>query len=202
MLNHPDRFRSLKVFWFQATNRLWLALPFLAIPVLWPFYAEGLPRSNDGGLHLLRVALLDFHLHHDTLYPRWVPEMLVGYGYPVFGSYAPSTYYLVETIHLLGLRYDFAFITAFVLLVLAAGFGMYRLALDLFGADHPWAALVSATAYLYAPYLLNNMLIRGAMAETAAQALLPWIFWGIRRLFHTDQPVRYYLPVALSLAAL
>ncbi len=188
--------------WIWATNRLWLFLPWLAIPVLWPFYAEGLPRSNDGGLHLLRVAVLDFHLRHDTLYPRWVPEMLVGYGYPVFGSYAPATYYLVELFHLLGLSYYHAFISAFVLLILAAGLGMYWLAIDVFGREHKWAALVAATAYLYAPYLLNNMLIRGAMAETAAQALLPWIFWGIRRLLRSEQPQRYYLPVALSLGAL
>ena len=202
MLNHPDWSQRIKVIKWQATNRLWLLIPFLAIPVLWPFYAEGLPRSNDGGLHLLRVALLDFHLHHDTLYPRWVPEMLVGYGYPVFGSYAPSTYYFVEAIHLLGLNYYYAFISAFVILIIAAGFGMYLLARDVFGPENQSAALVSATAYMYAPYLLNNMLIRGAMAETAAQALLPWIFWSIRRLFHTEQPARYYLPVALSLALL
>lgn len=202
MLNRSVLSQRIQLFWHQVTSRLWLFLPLLAIPVLWPFYAEGLPRSNDGGLHLLRVAILDFHLHHDTFYPRWVPEMLVGYGYPVFGSYAPSTYYLVEALHLLGLIYYHAFITAFVLLTLAAGLGMYWLAIDVFGREHKWAALVSATAYLYAPYLLNNMLIRGAMAETAAQALLPWIFWGIRRLLRSEDPRRYYLPVVLCLGAL
>ncbi|MDQ3249979.1 MAG: 6-pyruvoyl-tetrahydropterin synthase-related protein, partial [Chloroflexota bacterium] len=194
--------RFIPKFWITIANRLWLLLPLLAIPALWPFYAEGLPRSNDGGLHLLRVGLLDFHLRHDTLFPRWAPEMLVGYGYPVFGSYAPSTYYLVEAFHLLGLSFYHAFITVFVLLVVVAGVGMYQLARDVLGADHKWAALVSATAYLYAPYLLTNVFVRGAMAETAAQALLPWIFYGIRRLLRSDDPGRYYLPVTLTLAAL
>ena len=31
----------------------------LAIPALLPFFVEGLPRSFDGGLHLLRLSLLD-----------------------------------------------------------------------------------------------------------------------------------------------
>lgn len=202
MLNRPNLSQALKFFWCRATTHLWLALPFLAIPALWPFYAEGLPRSNDGILHLLRIAVLDFHLRHDTLYPRWAPEMLLGYGYPVFNFYTPITYYFVEALHLLGLSFYTAFIGAFALFVIAAGLGMYFWVQDIFEQEQPWVALVAATAYLYAPYLLTNVFTRGAIAEVAAQALLPWLFWWIRRLFRTPQPARYYLPVTLCLAAL
>ena len=39
---------------------LWLPLlPLLAIPALAPLITEGLPRSYDGGYHLLRLAVLD-----------------------------------------------------------------------------------------------------------------------------------------------
>jgi hypothetical protein len=184
------------------TQALWLLAPLLAIPALLPFYTEGLTRSYDGGLHLLRIGLLDRYLRQGMLFPRWAPELLLGHGYPVFSFYAPAAYYLVEALHLLGLDLYTAFILAFVLLILGAGWGMYLLARDSFGANRPGAALVAAVAYLYAPYLLTNVYIRGAIAEAAAQTLLPWIFWSTRRLLYAERPARYLLPVVFSLAGL
>ncbi|MCX6044141.1 MAG: 6-pyruvoyl-tetrahydropterin synthase-related protein [Chloroflexi bacterium] len=194
--------QMLRVGWQWLYTRLWLALFLLAIPALWPFVQEGLPRSLDGGLHLLRLGVLDDLIRHGSLYPRWAPSLMLGYGYPVFNFYAPSTYYLTELLHLLGFSFYFSFMVTFALLILLAGFGMWLLALESFGPDQKWAALVAATAYLYAPYLLTNVYIRGALAETGAQALLPWIFWSVARLLRDRQPGRYCLPVALSLGGL
>lgn len=183
-------------------DRLWLLVPILAIPALLPFYTEGLPRSYDGGLHLLRISLLDQYIRQGVIFPRWAPDLLLGQGYPVFSFYAPGTYYLVEAFHLLGLDFYNAFIAGFVLLIIGAGIGMYLFARDLFGPERPGAALVAAVAYLYNPYLLTNVFIRGAIAEAGAQALLPWIFWGMRRLLYAQQPARYLVPVALGIGAL
>ena len=55
---------------------------------------------------------------------------------------------------------------------------------------------------MYAPYLLTNVYIRGAVAEVGAQALLPWVFWSTRRLLTAHRPSQYVLPVALSLGGL
>lgn len=174
----------------------------LSLPALWPFYAEGLPRSFDGGLHLLRIALLHRHLMAGDLLPRWASDQILGYGYPLFNFYAPSTYYLVEGLHLLGLSFYAAFVGAFALLMVAAGVGMAWLARDIFGPTRPWAALVAAVAYVYAPYLLTNVYIRGALAEAGAQALLPWILWSARRLLRDEQPARYLLPFTFALGGL
>lgn len=187
--------------WRWLSSHLWLLLSFFAIPALWPFYQEGLPRSFDGGLHLLRLGVLDYHIRQGVLYPRWAPTLMLGYGYPVFNFYAPSTYYVVELLHLAGFSFYTAFILAFALIVLAAGYGMYLLARTTF-PDQPWCALVAATAYMYAPYLLTNVYIRGALAEACAQALLPWIFWSVARLFKDQQPHRHVLLVVLSLGGL
>jgi hypothetical protein len=183
-------------------DRLWLLVPILAIPALLPFYTEGLPRSYDGGLHLLRISLLDQYIRQGVIFPRWAPDLLLGQGYPVFSFYAPGTYYLVEAFHLLGLDFYNAFIASFALLIIGAGIGMYLFARDLFGTERPGAALVAAVAYLYSPYLLTNVFIRGAIAEAGAQTLLPWIFWGMRRLLYAKQPAHYMVPVALGISAL
>ena len=130
--------------------------------------------------------------------------MLLGHGYPVFNYYAPSTYYLVELFHLIGIDLGAAFMLSFCLLALAGAVGVYFLALDTYNRPiiGRWAALIAAVAYLYSPYLMTNVYIRGAIAEVGALALLPWIFWSVRRIFYADHPGRYVLPVAFSLGGL
>jgi hypothetical protein len=162
----------------------------------------GLTTSADGALHLLRLVVLDHHVRQGTLYPRWAPELFTGLGYPVFNFYGPFAYYLAELLHLLGLDFVTALMATFALFVLAGGFGMYRLAADVLGPRQNWAALVAATAYMLAPYLLTNVYIRGAIAEVGAQAWLPWIFWSTRRLLTAPRPGQYVLAVALTLAGL
>lgn len=180
----------------------WLALLLLAIPGLWPLLAEGLPRSFDGGLHMLRVGLLDYHLRHGVIFPRWTPELLLGYGYPLFTFYAPVSYYLVEFLHLTGLSIYWAFTLTCSLVVLGAGLGMWQWADDLFGREQRWATLLTATAYMYTPYLYMNIYTSGALPAASAQALLPWIFWSTWRLLHTPTPRLYLVPVVVSVSGL
>jgi len=117
--------------WVSA--RLWLTLPLLALPALWTFFASGLPASADGMLHLMRLVLLDRHVQQGVFFPRWVPQLFLGYGCPVFNFYAPSTYYLAEALHLLGLGYEQSLMAALGLLVLASGVVMFLLTRKVFG---------------------------------------------------------------------
>jgi hypothetical protein len=98
-----------------------------------------------------------------------------------------------------------AFMAAFVLLMLGAAAGMGCLAYATFAggpADARWPSLLAALTYLYAPYLVTNTYIRGALAEVAAMALLPWVLWAARRLVADERPARAILPLAFSLGAL
>ncbi|HLE73137.1 MAG TPA: hypothetical protein VI688_02720, partial [Anaerolineales bacterium] len=198
----------------------WLLLILLGVPALWP-YTHGLPRSADGFLHIIRTALLDYHLHQGVFYPRWIPELVKGYGYPVMNFYGPTTYYLAELFRLAGLGPYTSLMGTFMTMVILAGAGMRLLAADLLSAppqqvqpagNSPlqpappeairWASLAAAAAYLYAPYLLTNVFVRAAIGEVGAQALLPWIFWSFRRLLRAPQPARWLLPAVLSLGGL
>jgi hypothetical protein len=197
-----ETWRISVVRFLPDARRLWLLLLPLVWPALRPFYSEGLPRSFDGGLHLLRLALLDRAVSAGLWLPRWSSELLLGFGYPLFNFYAPGAYYVAELFQLGGFSAYWAFIAAFCVAVLFAGIGMYWLALAIYGPGKEWAALLAAVAYAYAPYLLTNVYIRGALSEATAQALLPWIFWTTRCLLTAERPSRYYLPSALTLGAL
>lgn len=183
-----------------------LFLALLTIPALWPLYTAGLPARFDRGLHVMRLAWLDQHIRDGTLFPRWVPEMMLGRGYPIFNFYGAGVYYLSEIFHLLGLNLSDASVAALTVLVLLAGGGMYLLTRDIFGdtAQAAWGSLVAATAYIYAPYFLTvNIYQRGAIAEATAQALIPWVLWSVRRLFMRPNAAAHWATVlALLLATL
>jgi hypothetical protein len=59
-------------------------LPLLAVPAFWPFFASGLLSTSDGMSHIMRLGLLDHHIRQGTLFPRWLPELMLGRGYPLF----------------------------------------------------------------------------------------------------------------------
>jgi hypothetical protein len=184
---------------------LWLfLLPLLALPALAPLYSEGLPRSYDGGYHMLRLAVLDRAVADGTFLPRWAPDMLLGFGYPAFNFYGPGSYWLAELLHWAGLGLQAAFTLGFVVAVIAGGYGAYWLARDIFAVDPPWPALTVAVAYMYAPYMLDNVYIRGGLAETVALAALPWILFGFRRLFYAAEkrPAFFLATFALALLAI
>ncbi len=181
-----------------------LLLTLLALPALWPLYVVILPATGDGNLHLMRLTVLDRYLATGNFYPRWAAELALGYGHPVFSYYAPSTYALIELLHGLGLPHVQGYRLSIALFILLAGYGMYLFARDYYASGRAPAgtALLVATAYLYAPYFLTTAHFRGALAETGAQALLPWILWSFRRLYQTSSPGRYLLIATLSLGAL
>jgi len=196
----------------ERQRRLWgnglqaAALLLAALPALWPFLQLGLTQSADGMLHVLRIALLTAHQQEGVLYPRWVPDLVLGYGYPLLAFYGPATYYLASTFVWLGADATGALLLTFTALLLLAGVGAYLLVYDWLEGMEGWrrraAATVSAVAYLYAPYLLLNVYARGAVAEAGAQMLLPWIMWCLRRIVRSENPTPAALGFALSAALL
>ena len=74
----------------------------LALPALWPSALPGLPRTNDSLAHLYRTVELDQLVRAGVLLPRWAPDLVLGFGYPVFNFFPYASHYLVEALHLLG----------------------------------------------------------------------------------------------------
>jgi hypothetical protein len=192
--------------WYMS-QASWFALRFillilLTLPAVLPFFLHGLPQAFDSGTHFARLGVLDYHVRHGEFFPRWIPEMQLGYGYPVFNFYAPAAYYICEAFLLLGVDPYLAMVMAFVLAIWLAGMGMYLWASGVFGERSHSQALISAVAYAYSPYLLLNAYIRGSIAEVWAMSLLPWVFWSFHRLVTAQMPIRRLPMAALTLGAL
>lgn len=179
-----------------------LLLALLSIPALYPLLTEGFPKTHDASVHLIRLHLLDEQMRAGNYFPRWLPDLMTGHGYPTFNFYAPMIYIIAEVLHLAGAPPAYALTIMMGLLVLLAGSGMFFLASDLYRFDPEQgrlAGLAAGVVYIYTPYLLVNLYVRGALAELLAQALLPWLFWCVTRIFTTSTPTRYTVGAAMLL---
>ena len=187
--------RSRIVRWLESPL-LWLWL--LILPAITPLVQPTITHSADGLLHLYRVVALDHAFQQGVLFPRWFPDLVYGYGLPLFVFYAPLSYYLTEAWRLIGLSFTSAFNASLALALLLSGSGVYLLVKDRFG---PKAGVLAGVAYVYAPYQLYSVLWRGSLPIAWAGALLPYAFWAFGRLIRASRPI--YLPLsALACAAI
>ncbi|HFE65642.1 MAG TPA: hypothetical protein ENJ93_00145, partial [Chloroflexi bacterium] len=149
-------------------------LPLLTSLLRW----TAVPCTHDGHLHYHRVAAMRYAWENGLYFTRWLPDLAFGYGYPFFVYREPTPLYAVLWPHLLGLPLPAATNLFYALTILAAGWFMYLWVRDIFGGR---AGLVAAVAYMAAPYVLVDALIRGNAPESLALALFPFLLWAGRR---------------------
>ncbi len=169
----------------------YLLVAMLCLPAVWPLMSPTLFASTDGLYHLYRLVDLDFCIRGWDLYPRWLPNLGFGYGYPVLNYYAPLTYYLAEVFHMLGSGYVASIELTFMAGFLLSAVCMYLYAKELMGRG---PGIIAAVAYVYLPYHLSDCYVKGALAEFSAFVFLPLILWMFHRLMMRRQ--RRYLPLA------
>ncbi len=154
--------------------------------------------AGDALAHLYRTFALDRALRQGIIYPRWLPDLAFGYGYPNLNFYPPLTAYISETLHLLGWWYADAIKIEFVLAFFVAAWGAFVFGAELYSGEETAGAvgLVTAGVYVFAPYFIYDVYVRGGLAEIVAMAALPWLLWSLRRI------VRQQTMAALAFAAL
>jgi hypothetical protein len=153
----------------------------VAAAPLW--LTPGLPNSDDSLTHIFRLFSLDQQVRTGDWLPLRFPDHGLAYGYGVLSYYPPLPYLLLESIHLAGAGYVLSFKLGFTLITILAGWTSFALGRALFGKRAGW---IAALVYLFSPYLLANLHLRGALAEHLGLALGPLVFLAILRL--TQQP--------------
>ncbi|UCG25960.1 MAG: glycosyltransferase family 39 protein [Chloroflexota bacterium] len=176
-----------------------LLVTLLGLPLVTPLlrWAQ-VPCTHDGHLHYHRLAAMRYAWESGLPFSRWLPDVVFGYGYPFFNYREAPPLYASLLPHLLGMPLPAAINLFYILSILAAGWFMFLWVRDVFG---PLAGLVSAVAYMAAPYVLIDALIRGNQPESMGLALLPLITWSGRR-FIRDGKAWAFVITTLSLALL
>lgn len=174
----------------------WKWLPGLLVawqPLLW----GRLPQA-DAIFHLYWLAQLERAVQHGALFPRWLTDLGLGYGYPLFNYYAPLGDLMVFPLVYLGLSPQTALLISFGLALGGVVLGVYGWARELFGAE---AGRLAALVVGYAPYLLVNVHHRGALAESWGLACLSLTAWGLLWLWR-EGTRRAWLLAVVSYAGL
>jgi hypothetical protein len=176
-----------------------LLVTLLGLPLITPFlrWVSG-PCTHDGHLHYHRLAAMRYALENGLLFSRWLPDVAFGYGYPFFLYREAVPLYISLLPHLLGLPLPAAVNLFYALSILCAGLFMFLWVKDIFG---PTAGVVSAVAYMTAPYLLVDSLVRGNLPESLALASFPLLCWTGRR-FMVSGTAASFLAATLGLAFL
>lgn len=141
---------------------LWIAGPVIATG---SWYA-----SHDGMRYPYLLLLFKEAVNAGIAYPRWLPELMGGYGYPTFVYYQPGFFYFS-----LPFAYAFDVVTAcywsLCTALLIGAFGAYRLCRHY---NPPWVAAFFAVVFLFTHYIAQNIFMRGAFSELYAMLWCPW----------------------------
>lgn len=180
---------------------LWdlLMVTLLGLPLITPLlrWLE-VACTHDGHVHYNRVVAIRHAWENGLFFSRWLPDLVFGYGYPLFVYRETLPLYLTHWLHLGGLPLPAATNLFYILCILAAGWFTYLWVRDVFGAR---AGIVAAVAYMAAPYQLIDALVRGNQVESMALALMPLVLWAGRR-FLVRGGATWFLVTTLGLAAL
>ncbi|TAH48750.1 MAG: hypothetical protein EYC68_20055 [Chloroflexota bacterium] len=150
--------------------------------------------AHDARHTVYFMQMFDAALRDGALFPRWATDMVFGYGYPVWLILAPLPYYGAEFFHLLGLDFPSSIKAIEAVGWFAGALGMFLFASRVLGKD---SGLVAAIAYLFVPYHIVDLYVRGAMAEFLAFVFPPFILWGIYQIFSTRRV--FYVPLTALL---
>ncbi len=147
---------------------------FAVVPLLRPeFFA-----THDMLAPVYRLMELDVCLMEGTPYARWFPDLYGGRGGPFFNYYSPLSYYVAELFHLAGLGNINSVKATFLLSIPMSGVFMYLFASGKVGKE---PAILAGVMYMYAPYHLYDIYVRGDLAESFAFVFFPLILYSLDR---------------------
>ncbi len=160
------------------------ALISIVLLTIQPLLTGHMPWRGDGLLHFYRLAALENAITAGDWYPRWLPDLGYGYGFPLFNYYAPFSYYVALPFRWLGLSLKAATNASYILAMATLAVSAYTLGRDLWSRT---AGLTTAAALLTSPYILYNLHHRAALAELWGLATLTATLAAIQ---HARLPVR------------
>ncbi len=170
---------------------LWLlGILIVSLPVISPLTKPGFFPTHDGEWAVVRLAEMNRELKDLQIPPRWSDFLNHGYGYPLFLFTYPFPYYLGEVFHVLGFGLVNSIKLLFLLSVLLSGVFMFLLGYELEGEV---AGFIAAALYIYAPFRLVDIYVRGSLGESLSFALFPLLFWLSLRLIQEPNLLKLVL---------
>ena len=172
-----------------------VSLIIVIIPASFYLLGRGYFNMHDD-LQVMRVYQMDRCFADGQIPCRWSPDMVWGYGQAMFNFYSALPYYIGAFIRLaMPLSILATVKTPFLISLVISAAGMYLLAKEFWGR---LGGILSAALYVYAPYHALDIFVRGAMAESFAISILPFLWLSFYKLVK-DPNYKYAIFTSISL---
>jgi hypothetical protein len=159
-----------------------LILIILALVSIKPYLSNSFPYTHDGENHLARFANYKLAIREGQFPPRFAPNLLNHYGYPVFNYNYPLANILSLPFSFLKINYEITFKIIIFSFVLAGLIGVNKWLKSL-NFDTK-SRIFASGLFALTPYLINALSYRGNIGEVMAFCLLPWL------LYFIEQPIK------------
>ncbi len=159
----------------------------ISFPLVIPYLKPGFFPTHDGEWAIVRLTDM-YREVKDLQFPaRFSGYLNFEYGYPLFNFAYPLPYYL----GLIFVFLKFGFVNSikilFSLSIIFSAFSMFLLSASIW--KNKWAGIISAIIYIYAPYRIIDLFVRGSIGESLSFVLFPLILLFIKKLY--DYPKSY-----------
>ena len=171
-----------------------------------PFYFSRVERlpGNDSALrlidthdlwmHLYVVEQFDKVLRSGVVYPRWMPDINMGYGLLNMIYYPPGFFYLTSAVHTVVDDWIHAIFVISALALAGSGLALYTLAREFYSKR---ASIIGALVYMLIPFHMLDLYWRGALPQFVGYVFLPLIIYFAYKLGREPQ-IRYYAGLGLT----
>ncbi len=166
----------------------------ICIPVVIPFFHQGYFPTHDGEWAVVRLGDMFRTLRDFQFPPRYSGALNFGYGYPLFNFAYPFPYYIGIILYFFFHSFLLSIKTIFVLSVFLSSLFMYFASAKIW--NNRLAGVASAILYVYLPYRMVDLYVRGSIGESLSMVIFPLIFYFSIRLF--DRPFSRLNVILLS----
>jgi len=155
------------------------------------YWHAGFPYTHDGENHLARFANYKIALREGQFPPRFAPNLLNHYGYPVFDYNYPLANILSIPFSILKINYELTFKILVISFVL---FGLYGLNHWLRKLNYAvFDRVAGLLVFGFSPFLINLINYRGNIGEITSFCLFPWLLWLIEKIKEKQSTTFTYL---------
>jgi hypothetical protein len=155
-----------------------LVLAASLVPMLPLLVSANLPTTHEGLRYVCLSELFRRAFLGGVAYPRWLPDLAGGYGYPLFVFYQPGYFYLTLLLSVVSVEPALLHLLSLMALSLVGTTGAYLLVRQHAGRI---IALFGAAMFVLTPYLYVNLYVRGDWSELGAMMLTPWPLFFLSR---------------------
>lgn len=157
----------------------WLAVLLLTALAAQPLWGQP-PQGDDLLLHYFRIPLVNAQWAAGVPLARWQPDLIYGYGSPLFNFYPPLSAWLLTALYwLTGQQAGMAINLLFALCLLLGTVGMFGLGRALAGE---FGGLLTTAVFTLSPHVAAQIYSRGSSSNSLALGLVPlaaWLLWRV-----------------------